>query len=114
MGLADGTAWENDFGTNDEGGNAMTPKMTQEEVIQLFFEGDIVIDDEFYTVEDEGDFEQDGKYQYARLIFTDGDTYFRAYIQRSGSPFTDWHYDDYGDADIDIVTKQTITIEEWV
>lgn len=92
----------------------MTPKMTLEEVTQLFFEEEIEIAGVKYTTVEEGDFEQDGKMQYARLIFTDGDTFFRTYISRSGSPFTDWYYEDYGDADIDIVTKQTITIEEWV
>ena len=89
-------------------------KMTQKQVNELFYEEEIVVDGVTYTTEEEGDFEQDGKYQSAELIFTDGSKFFRAYITRSGSPFTDWHYDDYGDADIDEVEKREVTVTRWV
>lgn len=89
-------------------------KLTQEQLINLYFEEEIEVDGIKYTTVEEGDFEQDGKYQSAELIFTDGTKHYRGYISRSGSPFTDWHYDDYGDADIDEVEKQEVTVTAWV
>ena len=89
-------------------------KMTQKQVNQLFSEEEIEIDGVTLTTGEEGDFEQDGKSQSAELIFTDGEKFYRSYIYRSGSPFTEWYYEDYGDADIDEVEKREVTITRWV
>ena len=89
-------------------------KMTQKQVNQLFSEEEIEIDGVTLTTVEEGDFEQDGKSQSAELIFTDGEKFYRSYIYRSGSPFTEWYYEDYGDADIDEVEKREVTVTRWV
>ncbi|MEH6941642.1 hypothetical protein [Bacillus sp. JJ722] len=89
-------------------------KLTQKQVIELYFEEEIEVEGVKLTTVEEGDFEQDGKYQSAGLIFTDGKKHYRSYVTRSGSPFTDWHYNDYGDADIDEVEKREITVTSWV
>lgn len=89
-------------------------KLSQKQLIELYFEEEIEVDGVTYTTVEEGDFEQDGKYQHAELIFTDGNKHYRGHITRSGSPFTDWHYADYGDAEIDEVEKQEVTVMSWV
>ena len=89
-------------------------KLTQEQLISLYFEGEIEVDGVTLTTVEEGDFSQDGKYQTAKLIFTDGEKYYSGFISRSGSPFTDWHYDDYGDADVTEVEKREITVVTWM
>ena len=45
----------------------------------------------------EGAWEQDGKYQYQEVIFkaADDGKYYALYATRSGSPFTDWYYDQF-------------------
>lgn len=92
----------------------MTPKMTQEEVLQLWREESIEIDGVEYTTYEDGEWEQDGKCQYCDIIFTDGTKFYRASISRSGSPFTDWYYDDYGNADIDEVEQKEVVTTAWV
>ena len=89
-------------------------KLTQEQVIELWREEEIEVNGITLTVVEVGDFEQDGKYQYADIIFTDGFKHYRTYITRSGSPFTDWVYVDYGDAVIDEVEKREVTVTRWV
>ncbi len=89
-------------------------KLTQEQVIELWREEEIEVNGVTLTVVEEGDFEQDDKYQTAELIFTDGEKHYCSYITRSGSPFTDWYYEDYGDADIFEVEKKEITVTRWV
>lgn len=89
-------------------------KLTQKQVNELFFEEELDIDGVTLTTVEEGDFEQDGKYQNAELIFTDGMKFYRAYIYRSGSPFSEWYYEDYGNADIDEVEKREVTVTKWV
>lgn len=89
-------------------------KLSQEQVNELFFEGEIEVDDVKLETVEEGEFEQDHKYQSAELIFTDGEKTYRAFVTRSGSPFTDWHYDDFGDADVTEVEKREVTVSRWV
>jgi hypothetical protein len=89
-------------------------KMTNKQAQELFFEEEITIDGITYETVEEGDFEQDGKYQTAELIFTDGTKFYQTEITRSGSPFSDWYYEDYGDADLIEVEKKEVTITRWV
>lgn len=89
-------------------------KLTMTQVNELFFEGEIEADGKHLTVVEEGEFEQDGKTQSAELIFRDGEKFYRAYVYRSGSPFTDWDYDDWGDADVQEVEKREVKITRWV
>ena len=88
-------------------------KLTQEQVNELFFEGDIEVDGVTLTTVEEGDFEQDYKFQSAELIFTDGEKFYKSEVIRSGSPFTDWEYVDWGVADVYEVEKVEVTVEKW-
>ena len=89
--------------------------LTQDELINLFFERVIITEEDVVlTVVEEGEFSQDYKYQSAELIFTDGDKYYSAEVVRSGSPFSDWHYQDYGDAEFHEVQKVSVVVERWV
>lgn len=89
-------------------------KLTQKQVIRLFFDGEIEHEGKTLKVVEEGEFEQDYKYQSAELIFTDGEKFYSSSVTRSGSPFTDWYYEDYGDAEVDEVVKKEVTITKWV
>lgn len=89
-------------------------KLTQAQVNELFSEGGGEFDGVGYEVIEEGEFSQDYKYQTAAVIFTDGERNYRSYITRSGSPFSDWHYEDHGMADIDVVEKREVTVSRWV
>lgn len=89
-------------------------KLSQEQVIELWREEEIEVNGITLSIVEVGEFEQDGKYQDADIIFTDGTKHYRTYITRSGSPFTDWEYEDYGDAVIDEVEKREVTITRWV
>ncbi|MGN7387762.1 hypothetical protein [Sporosarcina sp. SAFN-015] len=92
----------------------MTIKITQAQVTELFFEEEIEVDGVTLTTVEEGDFEQDGKMQSAELIFTDGTKFYRGTVMRSGSPFTDWYYDEDTDFGVDEVVKKEVTITRWV
>lgn len=90
----------------------MEISLTQRQLIELWREGTF----ETLTVVEEGEWDGAGeKYQTLEVIFTDGERYFSGTITRSGSYFSDWNYDDYGDADITEVRKvtKTITVERW-
>lgn len=89
-------------------------KLTQEQVNDLFFEGAIEVDGVTLEVEVEGEFSQDHKWQTAELIFTDGEKFYRSYVTREGSPYTDWYYYDCDDAEVYEVEKREITVTRWV
>lgn len=89
-------------------------KLTKKQVNQMFSEGGLEEDGLNLRVVEEGEFEQDYKYQSAEVIFTDGEKFYSATVTRSGSPFTDWYYEDYGYADITEVEKREVTITKWV
>lgn len=91
-------------------------KMTRKQLIELWREGEIEIAGITYKIAEKGEWDGAGeKYQTLDVVFTDGERHYRGSITRSGSYFSDWNYDDYGDADIDEVTKvaRTYTVEEW-
>lgn len=94
-------------------------KITKEQLEDLFFEEFATIEGVDLHVVDKGEWEQDHKFQSAELIFTDGQKYYRGYIGRSGSPFTDWTYDSevYGADDIEDITevkKEDVVVTQWV
>ncbi len=89
-------------------------ELTQKQVNQMFFEGGLEEDGLSLVVVEEGEFEQDYKYQTAEIIFTDGEKFYLTYVTRSGSPFTDWYYEDYGEASIYEVEKREVTVVKWV
>lgn len=94
----------------------MSVKITNRELVELWREEKTVINGIHYKVVEEGEWDGAGeKYQTLDVIFTDGNRFYRGYVTRSGSYFSDWNYDDYGDADIDEVEKRTRTVEitEW-
>lgn len=100
----------------NERGDVM--ELTIEQLEDLYFEGTLDHDGKILVVEEEGEWEQDHKFQSLELIFTDGERYYRGYIGRSGSPFTEWTYDSeiYGSsslADITRVEQVEITTTVW-
>lgn len=94
----------------------MSVKITQRELIDLWREGELEVGGVTYKFVEQGEWDGAGeKYQTLDVIFTDGERFYRGYITRSGSYFSDWEYVDYGEADIDQVAKvtRTYTVEEW-
>lgn len=90
----------------------MSIQMTNRELIELWREDEAEVRGVKYSAVEEGEWDGAGeKYQTLELIFTDGTRFYRGYITRSGSYFSDWNYDDYGNADIDEVVKRTRTVE---
>jgi hypothetical protein len=52
-----------------------------------------------------GEWTQEGKYQYKELVVhaEDDDKYYRYWVSRSGSPFTDWTYGwEWGDDELEL------------
>lgn len=94
----------------------MSIKLTQKQLIRLWREKEYEVDGVTFQVQEVGEWDGAGeKYQSLEVIFTDGERFYSGCITRSGSYFTDWNYDDYGDADITEVRKvtKTIVVEEW-
>lgn len=88
-------------------------KLTQSELNEIFSEGEIEVNGVKYVEVEIGEWTQDYKYQNAAVVFTDGEKTYRGYVTRSGSPFTDWHWNDFGAADILEVEKREVTITKW-
>lgn len=94
----------------------MSVKMTQKQFIELWRQEELEVDGVTYNVAEQDDWDGAGeKYQTLDVIITDGERFYRGTITKSGSYFTDWNYDDYGNADIKEVRKveRTYTVEEW-
>lgn len=89
-------------------------KLTQEQVNDLFIEDEIEVDGVDLTLVERGEFEQDGKYQDADVIFTDGNKHYRSFVTRTGSPFTEWEWEDYGEAHVEEVEKREVTVTRWM
>lgn len=71
--------------------------MSIQKLNQMWDEADGYVDDlEGFTVIDEGEWEQDCKYQHCTTIVQDDETkkYYAINQSRSGSYHTDWYYDD--------------------
>lgn len=64
-------------------------KLKDSQLEQIFFG-----DSKRFTVVDEGEWEQDGKYQNCEFRFKDTTTnlMYKGCIERCGSPFSDWNY----------------------
>lgn len=90
-------------------------KLTAEEAIELHSDGEVTTEQGvILEAVETGEWEQDYKYQNASVVFTDGARFYSTTITRSGSPFTDWEYVDYGDADVTEVQKISVVVERWV
>jgi hypothetical protein len=93
--------------------------LTVSELEELYFEGTIEKDGKTFKVVEEGEWTHEHKCQSLRLIYTDGASFYRGYVGRSGSEWTDWTYDSeiYGAddlADIDEVEKKEVVVVKWV
>lgn len=78
-------------------------------------DGDIDPDclpEEFSIVED-GEWEQDYKYQNQTIIVKYGETYWEIDRTRSGSPFTDWYYGESSFRQVE-PHEETIVVTKWV
>lgn len=78
-------------------------------------DGVVFADDlpEYWIEVDEGNWEQNGKYQYCSQIVQHlpSGRHFMLSQSRTGSPFTDW---DYTETDVDEVKKEVRVIEQIV
>jgi len=88
-------------------------QLSKEEAKDLLWESDI----EGYTHESTEPWDDNGKYQYALVVFKkNGDDAFYGFsVQRSGSYFSDYYYniDDESPEVFEVVRKEIIT-HEWV
>jgi len=94
----------------------MGVRISNKQLIELLREGTLAAGDMTYTVVEEGDWDGAGeKYQTLEVIFTDGERNYSGYVTRSGSYFSDWNYNDFGNADIDEVERvtRTVTVNEY-
>ncbi len=93
-------------------------KISTEQLEELYFEEVVTLDGKKLSVVEKGEWEQDHKIQTSEIIFSDGEKFFRGYVGRSGSPYTDWTYDSEVRPneiqDVDEVEKKTVTVEKWV
>jgi len=87
-------------------------KLTREKAEELFFEGG---DEEFSLIDGGGAWEGESKYFYKSIIFKNKLTnqYFRLDANKSGSHFSDWHYDFTLDCPEVQKIKKIVEIEEW-
>ncbi|MCK5017722.1 MAG: hypothetical protein KAS32_11725, partial [Candidatus Peribacteraceae bacterium] len=70
-----------------------TMKLTKEQVNLIFFELDSKDDEwEGFKLVDEGEWEDDGKYQYKEVVFEYEGKTWALDVDRSGSYFTDYYY----------------------
>ena len=71
----------------------VTREILVSELNDMFFEEG---NDNFELVH-EGEWEQDGKCQHLQVIYEakDDGKYYSFWVSRSGSPFTDWYYDQF-------------------
>lgn len=73
-------------------------------------------DHEDWLVEDEGDWDQDSKYQHIDMIVKHVPTgkYYRGSFSRAGSPFTDWDYQYYDTTLYEVErVEKVITTTSW-
>ena len=85
-----------------------TIKLSKEQTEEFFRdEGD----DQF-TLETEGDWEQNGKYQHCYFIYKESVSgkYYRLNLYRSGSYHSDWYYsfEDEGSELVEVYKKEVI------
>ena len=80
----------------------------------------VLIEESDYGFEfiEASEWEQDHKYQSREVIFKYDGKFYRIFEMRSGSPFTDWHYEDMdvdsnGMVDCDEVFKVKKVVEIW-
>lgn len=80
-----------------------------ENVLQSIFHYEAL--PEGYEVVEAGDWEGGGKYQYLTSIFSFQGRYYAFTASRSGSHYTDWHYE--FDTDCPEVERVEVVTHEW-
>ena len=72
--------------------------------------------DERFELVHEGEWTDGGKYQDIFVVFKDAETgkHYAFTVYRSGSYFSDYHYEMYDGAEEVKEQERTITIKEWV
>lgn len=92
-------------------------KFTEEQLNSIRREsGFYKADEEFIEVEliEEGDWSDDGKFSSAEYIFKLDGKFYSFHAYRSGSYFTEYHYEyDTDVTEVEQVTE-TITVKKWV
>lgn len=87
-------------------------RITQKQLNQLFENGSLEGESNLIAVK-RGDWTQEGRWQKAEIVFTDGEKSFKAVVTRSAKPQEDWLLEDYGDAKVEEVRKMKKTIDFW-
>lgn len=70
-----------------------------------------------YEVVEDGDWISEGKYEYKEIVFKFEGKYYRLSDSRSGSYFTDYHYEseDWDDeVEVETVVPKKVTTTKWV
>jgi hypothetical protein len=93
-----------------------TMDFTIEQLEEIWSEGGFTnsagVYEEVEEAED-GEWIDEGKYQHKEYVFAYNGKFYSMYITRSGSYFTDYHYEIDG-ADEVVKITETVTIERWV
>ena len=82
--------------------------MTNEEILELYDDRSKLI-----TIIEDGDWVAEHKYQYRDVIIQFEDKYYSINESRSGSPFSDYEYDEPTICEVTPVEK-TIVVKTWV
>ncbi len=86
-------------------------KISPELADELTF-GEVGEEFEGCVIVEKGDWIHEGKCEYQEIIFRHNDVHYELMRGRSGSDFTDWHYDD-GDDDCPEVRKVEVVTHKW-
>lgn len=88
-------------------------ELTEQQKQSIFREEDI--DDFEYSIVDELDWEDDGKYQFGGIVFEHKGKTYLLNVSRSGSYFTDYEFDLDGDVyeceHVEVIKKEWKLIE---
>jgi hypothetical protein len=94
----------------------MQKELTQEQIKLIAYGIDEGSEHDGFRVIEEGEWDDDGKYQYREIIFEHEGKFWALYDQRSGSHFTDWYHSiREGDHDgiVYEVRRVTKTVHVW-
>lgn len=88
-------------------------KLTQKQLNELFENGSLESSETNLIAVKRSEWFQEGRWQKAEIVFTNGDKNFKAVVTRSATPKEDWLLEDYGDAKVEEVRKMKKTIDFW-
>lgn len=91
-------------------------KLTKEQANTLFFEVEKDEEWEGFKVIEQGEWIDEGKYQYRDTVFKYDDKIWEFFVSRSGSYFSDYYYDieDATETEAYEVEKVKVTTHKWV